>query len=57
MLWHPRQHLERWRQVAAAQITVHRVQHQLRPQFDGLTLDDEQYFVVIRRTRQAAAIC
>jgi urease accessory protein UreE len=51
---HPGQHLERRRQVVAAQVVDHGVQlvqHQLHPQFAGLVLHDEQHLVMVGRER------
>ncbi len=55
---HPRQHLERRRQLAQTHVLasgLKLVQHQFHPQLRGLVLDDKEHFVVVRRQRVLGA--
>ena len=55
---HPRQHLERRRQLAQAHVFtggLEFVEHQFHPQLGSLVLDDKEHFVVVRRQRVLGA--
>ncbi|MNE25672.1 hypothetical protein D3C80_1190070 [compost metagenome] len=55
---HPRQHLERRRQLTQANVfagSLELVQHQFHPQLGCLVLDDEQHFVMVRGQRMLGA--